>query len=196
MSALKIATAPAAELLTLAQAKDHLRLESADDDVLITTLIEVVRQQIETEIKRALITQTWDYWIDRFPFEDEIEIPLGQLQSVSTFEQKDEDGTVTAVASTVYDVDTDSDPGKIYLKPSQSWPTATLWPENPIGIRFVAGFGDSASDVPKPIQQAALLMVEHYYTNTSQVIVLAGLTPVDLPRGADALLGPYRLHDF
>lgn len=60
-------TAPAIEPVTLTQAKAHLRVDFADDDTLITTLIIVARQAVEEFLGRALITQTWQVFYDKFP---------------------------------------------------------------------------------------------------------------------------------
>jgi len=53
------------------------------EDTMIDTLIKTARRYCETILNRALITQTWDLWIDRFPSRDYIEIPLPPLQQPS-----------------------------------------------------------------------------------------------------------------
>lgn len=60
-------TAPAIEPITLADAKLHLRVDFDDDDDIITALIIVARQAVEEFVGRALITQTWQVFYDRFP---------------------------------------------------------------------------------------------------------------------------------
>lgn len=60
-------TTPAVEPITLTEAKAHLRVDFADDNDLITTLIIVARQAVEEFTGRALITQTWQVFYDRFP---------------------------------------------------------------------------------------------------------------------------------
>src|SRR5688500_5745800 len=62
-------TPPAIEPMALDDAKKYLRVDTADDDVLIKTLITAAREWVERYTGQALITQTWDYWLDHFPHE-------------------------------------------------------------------------------------------------------------------------------
>ena len=50
------------------------------EDTLISSLITAARQHCETFQNRAYITQTWELWLDAFPGEDHIDIPLPPLQ--------------------------------------------------------------------------------------------------------------------
>ena len=88
----------------------------ATEDTILSALITAARQQIEAITNRALITQTWDAWLDEFPNEDFIPLPFGKLQSVTagifTYTDSDGDSTVM-VEDDDYLVDTDSDPGRI-----------------------------------------------------------------------------------
>lgn len=136
----------------------------ADDDEL-TDLITVARNEVESYLNRALITQTWEYFLDAWPEDvDYIEMPLPPLQSTDlSITYKDEDGDETTWTSTYYIVETDSYVGRIVLAYGENWPTGTLYPSLPITIEYKAGYGDNRTDVPKPIKQAILLTVEKYY---------------------------------
>ena len=61
--ALKLVTAPAAEPVTLAEIKEHLRVDSDLEDALISALITAARQWAETYQGRAYITQTWNFLV-------------------------------------------------------------------------------------------------------------------------------------
>ena len=65
--ALKMSAAPAKEPLDMNQVKLHLRVDAADDDVLIQSLIAAARQDCEKFQNRAYITQTWELWLDAWP---------------------------------------------------------------------------------------------------------------------------------
>ena len=67
MRGLTLVTAPASEPVSLTEAKAHLRLDSADDDSLITALIRSARETAEAHMRRALVSQTWRLSLDRFP---------------------------------------------------------------------------------------------------------------------------------
>ena len=122
-----LVTAPTVEPVTLAEAKAHVNAEEHhDDDDYIQTLITVAREWCENFTRRAFNTQTWDVFLDRFPSAgDVIELPLGKLQSVTDtgFTYVDTDGNTTQVSTAVYTVDTDSEPGRVYLAYNQSWPS-------------------------------------------------------------------------
>ena len=60
-------TPPAIEPVTLAEAKQHARIEFADDDALVSLLITAARRYCETAIRAAFITQTWTLMLDSFP---------------------------------------------------------------------------------------------------------------------------------
>ena len=77
---LKLKTAPAVEPVTLEEAKLHLKVDGAEDNTLITTLITTARELAERETKRAFITQTWQMYLDQAP--QIIEIPKPPLQSI------------------------------------------------------------------------------------------------------------------
>lgn len=79
---LKLITAPTVEPVTLAGVKNHLRIDSEDENALITALITTARQLAERDTKRAFITQTWRLYLDESPAE--IYLPKPPLQSVES----------------------------------------------------------------------------------------------------------------
>ena len=60
-------TPPIEEPLSLSEVKAYLKVTSADDDALITRILTAVRRACEAWTGRALVTQTWTLWLDRFP---------------------------------------------------------------------------------------------------------------------------------
>jgi uncharacterized phiE125 gp8 family phage protein len=58
-------------------------------------------------------------------------------------------------------------------------------------VRFTAGYGDTASDVPQTIRQAILLAVGHWYENREATVAVGNVR--ELPLGIEALLWPYRV---
>ena len=106
-----------------------------------------------------ILTQTWDYSLNAWPSVDYIKLPGGNLQSVTSIKWKDDDGTETTLTVTTdYLVETNGEGiGRIVLPYSESWPSGTLYPSNPITIRYVAGWTTRAL-VPYKIK-AALKMI-------------------------------------
>lgn len=60
-------TGPTAEPITLADAKQFIRVEHDDDDDVIVALISAARIHIEAQTRRALMTQTWRLVRDCWP---------------------------------------------------------------------------------------------------------------------------------
>lgn len=190
---LVLLTGPAEEPATVAEAKAHLRVDTAEDDTLIGYLITAAREHVESHCRRALVTQTWDLFLDDYPAGDEIALPWPRLRSVESIQYHKEDGTSATFSSSNYAVDTASEPGRVALASGASWPTAELRPVNGFQVRFQAGYG-AAGTVPRAIKQAILLIVGALYENREQIVVAQGVNISALPFGAWALLGPYRVY--
>ena len=182
----KLITGPVIEPVTLAEAKAQCRVDISDDDTLITTLIGDAREYCERIDWRAYLTQTYDLYLDEFPASGEIRFPRPPLQSVTSVKYTDENGVVATLASSTYIVDTISEPARLVLKSNQSWPTVTLQQVNGVVVRFVAGW-TQASDVPRSIKRAMLLLIGHWYENREETTV--GAVSRSIEFGVRALLG-------
>ncbi|MFA5379719.1 MAG: head-tail connector protein [Dehalococcoidia bacterium] len=166
---------------------------SAEDD-LLTTLIAVAREWCEGYQNRAYITQTWELWLDEWPGEDFVKIPLPPLQAVNSITYYDTDNVAATIDGDDYFVDDKSEPGKVVLAYGKSWPSTTLRPANGICIESDAGYGDAASDVPKRVKQAMLLLIAHLYEHPEAVHVgSSGTSIVEVPFAVKALLGLDRI---
>jgi uncharacterized phiE125 gp8 family phage protein len=183
--ALKRTVEPTEEPVSLDEAKSQCRVDTSDDDTFITGLIVAARQYVEGASRRAFITQTWRLSLDEWPGDDEIELPKPPLVSVTSVIYKDTVGAQTTLSSSLYIVDTDSEPGRVKLAYGESWPSDTLYPANPIQITYVAGYGAAAA-VPAWVKQAIKLIVGHWYENREETI--AGTIIKGIPLGADSLI--------
>lgn len=204
--ALILVTPPALEPVTLAEAKDHLRVDDSNSDALISELITAARLAAEKTTRRVLITQTWRLALDRFPGRPlpwwdgvregadiqetsaEIEIPLPPLQSVTSLVTLDKNDAQTTFAASNYIVDTNREPGRIVLRSGKTWPAA-LRVADAIRITYVAGYGSDPGDVPAGIRQAILMLIGHLFENRSAVE--PETSGVVFPLGVSALLNPY-----
>ena len=157
---------PIIEPLSLAEIKSHLRVDDSSDDEMLSTIIQVAREQVEDITRRALLTSTWDFVIQEWPVENYIKLPYGNLQSVTSVKWKDTDGTETTLtAGTDYLVETNGENvGRVVLPYGESWPSDTLYPSNPITIRFVCGW-TAASLIPAKIKAACKLIAGDIYQN-------------------------------
>ncbi len=183
---LVLVTGPAAEPVTVAEAKAQLRVDITDDDPLITSDILAAREMLERDTRRALITQTWDLVLDAFPADALLTLPLPPLSSVVSVTYKDQAGNVQTFSADNYVVDTSGLFGRIVLKDGVSWPSDTLWPAGGATVRFVAGYGD-ATMVPQLAKMAILLLVGHWYENREAVIA-AGVMAREVPMAYERLM--------
>lgn len=161
-----LVTAPTSEPISVEELKLHLKLELdvLDEDEYLEALIKAAREDVESVTRRALFTQTWDYFRDCWPDEDFITLPFGNLQSVTSVKYKDTAGTETTMTVTTdYLVETNSDQfGRIVLPYAGTWPSTVLYPSNPITIRFVCGWTTQAL-IPFAIKAAIRMICADLY---------------------------------
>lgn len=143
---LTVVTEPTAEPIERADAKLFARVESSvtADDGLFDSLIKSARRAVEAFTGRAIMTQTWDWFIDGAPG-DVLDVPLPPLASVTGIFFTDEDGTEgSAVDSGKYTVDTARN--RIWLNDGEAWGYTSLRSFRATRVRFVAGYGSTAAD--------------------------------------------------
>lgn len=188
--ALKLITAPAAEPLSLAEAKLHLRVDHADEDTLITALIVAARGCAEHETGRALVTQTWELVLDAFPEAFVLrKPPIASVTSVKYIDPATGAEQTLDLADTL--LDEISEPGYLVPAYGKAWPEARAT-ANAVRVRYVCGYGNAAA-VPAAIKQWMLLAIGTMYEQRGTAV--AG-TFAPLPdRFWGALLDPYRLYE-
>ncbi len=78
----------------------------------------------------------------------------------------------TGTATEDYIVETNGDQcGFVVLPDGGSWPSDSLYPSNPICIRFVAGYGATAASVPSTIKQAIKRRCVNLHANRGDDVV-------------------------
>ena len=200
MPTLKLQTAPAELPLSLAETKAHLRVDDTSSDDLISRLIGAAVSHVdgaEGWLGRALISQTWELALDAFPTTEkrEIVVPLPPLQSITSITYVDTNGATQTLSTDVYDLvgDGGKQPARIVEAHGETWPS-TRSQREAVTVRFVAGYGDTASDVPEAIRHGLLLMIGHLYEHREDVI--AGVSVAEVPMASQWLLMPFRVWGF
>jgi len=178
--------APAAEPLTIAEAKAHLRVDGDHDDSFISSLIITSRLQIEAALGLALITQSWRFTLDAWPAGRTIELPMRPVHSVAAVTAWAPGEPDVTLAPTTYVVDGNAVPARMML--TAALPELTHATRG-IAIDFTAGFGDAAA-VPQNIKQALLLLVAHWYENREP---REDGSIAAIPEAVSTLLSPYRV---
>lgn len=174
------------EPVSLAEAKEHLRVTHALDDALIAALITAARQVAENELGRALMTQTWQKTLDQFPAS--IELPYPPVQAIQSVTYLDDSGALTLLAPASYTLDERSEPGWLVPAYGYEWPT-TLDSVNAVTITYTAGYADAAA-VPAAIKAWINLHVGHLYENRESTVPGISIAPLPFLPG---LLDGYRV---
>lgn len=180
---------PAAEPISLDDAKLHARVDGESEDMLIASLILAARMHIERNLDLALIRQSWSLYIDTWPDALFVELPLGPLVSVDAVRLYSPTNSHVTLDPALFVVDAASRRPRFARHQGQSWPLPGR-SVNGIEIAFTAGYGEAEDDVPMPIRQAIRMLVAHWYE--AREPVLFGETADPVPATVAHLLKPYR----
>lgn len=167
-----LATAPTLKPISLTELRLYLGLDNYDADSLLNDIIETARGCVEDITRRALLTQTWDYYLDAFPSKNYFKLPFGNLQSVTHLKYTDSDGDETTMTkNTDYLEETNGDQcGRIVLPYGETWPSFTVYPSNPIVCRFVCGW-TAASNIPTRIRTAVKMIAARLYEDRGEKVL-------------------------
>ncbi|MBF0358866.1 MAG: hypothetical protein HQL70_09680 [Magnetococcales bacterium] len=182
---LTLDTAPTVTPVTLAEAKAHLRVDSAVEDEPITTSILAATGYIDGEdgwLGRSIVTQVWKMMLPGFG--SVIRLPLPPIQSVDSIKYVDLDGASQTLATDQYAL-TDREVRPAY---NVSWPSTRVQPDA-VTVTFTAGYG-LAEDVPAAIKAAILLHIGSLYQVRESHVIGDVIEP---PFGYSALLASYRV---
>lgn len=152
-------------VVTLEEAKNYLRVDSADDDNLITALIEVAEDLVEKFTWQTLLIKSFELIYDEAG--ESIEIPKSPLVEVTKIEVIDDEGTKTLVDPSIYMVDLTGMRGRIYLKKGCTWPSHRGFASFIITVK--AGYGSVPEEVPMALRQAALSALSILYENRGMI---------------------------
>jgi uncharacterized phiE125 gp8 family phage protein len=179
---------PAEEPVTLAEAKAWEKVDGADEDALLATLITAARLHLESVTGRALLTQSWRLVLDAWPAGGEVRLPVAPLSELSEIRAFDEDGDGHTLGLEQFVVVPGDGPVRLLL-PNAVAGMPALRQRFGIEIDYVAGFG-AAADVPQELKQALLVLVAHWFEHRDAVVI-AGSGAV-IPFGFDRLIAPWR----
>lgn len=156
------------EPVSLQELKTYLKVDEEDtlEDDLIGSLNTAARRRVESEVRRAMITQTFDQVMEDAPCESYVELdrsPLVSIVSIKSYSDTDlTDTGGTALSSTGFYVDTANEPGRVVLTNGQIWPTVTR-NANGFIVRFNAGYSSGSSGVPENLKTATKALVAYWY---------------------------------
>jgi uncharacterized phiE125 gp8 family phage protein len=165
--AYQLITPPTEFPITRVMAKQHLRIDHEDEDLLIDMLIAAACERWEQSTGFLLMQQTWEYVADVFgtsatdPIIRLHKCPLIALSSISYTNAAAEAATLDLATVSVDNV---SSPARVMAK--TYWPTVATQ-LNAVRIRFTAGH-TSANNVPRAVMVALMMMIAHMYEHREE----------------------------
>lgn len=155
-------SAPAAEPVSLADVKSHLRVDHTDHDAMIASLISAAVADLDGyagTLGRCMVNQEWrqDFkewdWRFRLPFPN---------VSTATIAYQDENDAAQTVAASQFEIVEAHRGAEIVFKDAFQEPSTYDDEVAPISVTFTTGYG-TAADVPQDIKIAIWLMVQMDY---------------------------------
>jgi uncharacterized phiE125 gp8 family phage protein len=182
---------PVAQPLTLADAKDQLRIDAADilQDVYIGGLIAAAHRSVESTLGYPIMRQKRQTQAEGFPSNGGMWLGTGDNLIVDQVEYMGSNGVPVVLANTGYAVDAVSRPARILPAFNTPWPTLRAREVGAVKVDWTAGWANAAA-VPADIVHAIKLMIGHWFENREAVVV--GTISTALQFSVDALLSPWR----
>jgi hypothetical protein len=195
-------TAPVNPVVSTADMKAYLRIDTSDEDTLITAFVKAATLRAESYTGRKFITQTQKLVMDFFPMyqpkrfgqdnspspyhylgtDKPIQLPFGAVQSVSSVKYYTSDNTLNTYSSSNYYTDVSS--GRVITNDNTFFPT-DLREFSAVEVEFVCGYGDDSTDVPQDIVEAVKQIAAGMYE--------AREVECEIPCCASVLLSSYKL---
>lgn len=167
--------APSSEPVTVAQLREHARLDDADDDVNLSALITAARSLIERDTSRGLVAQTWTATLEAWPeLSPDGRYRVALSPKPAAISQATVDGAV--VAASLYALRGD----EAVFDSTVAQPTGETVASE-IVITFTSG------EIPAPLTLAIKMLAAHFYDHPD-LIGEGGAMPMSVA----ALIMPYR----
>mgnify|MGYP000288625003 CR=1 FL=1 len=183
-----VVTPPDGLLISLADAKGHLQLDSdfTGDDGRITALIRTAADYIENEAGIAIQAQVLAARFDRFsPVLRLVRGPVSVVNSVKYFDQN---GALQTVPAEQCRVSRRRNVALIEMLPGHTWPD-TQRAMDAVAVEYQAGYSD-AGLYPSQALHAARILVRHWYDHPD--LQVTGTIATTLSHTVDALINQIR----
>lgn len=182
----------AAPVVTLDEAKAHLRVDHTDDDAYITALIGVASVAVADRTDSTVGVREWEWhafhedMLRRMSPCWRLRIPAPPLLEVLSITYRDGQGVEQTYPANDYEVVGVGAPqgGYVRLKNGRTWPSVEPGTEAAV-VRFRAGY----KDVPEPLRQAVLLIIGNLYNSRGEMVNTNLMEDPTIR----ALLAPYRV---
>jgi uncharacterized phiE125 gp8 family phage protein len=195
LSPVRIA-APTEAVLSLPEAKRHLRVDDEDveEDDLIKAYVAAATQYLDGwggVLGQALVTQTWRVDARLWPC-GVWRLPLGPVQQIVSVNYRDAANAPQTLDAGGYALFADA------LGPYVEWSRSLSLPAlydrgDAASVSFIAGYGGAAA-VPENVKQIVRFLVGHWFNSREAVNV--GNIVSKIPMAADALIAAAKSYSF
>lgn len=172
--------------VSLAQIKQHLRIDHNEDDEYLSGLADAARLHIEAVSGHFLITRTVRQYVEELPNSRSVVLNAWPIQAIEKIMGYDLDGNPKTLTLDQYKLDNRFDPATLSFSQTLSFGSF----KNGIEVDFVAGYGETGLDVPSNIIRAVLVLVAHWYEFRGTMP--AGDETALIPEGLNKLLAPIK----
>lgn len=166
---LELITAPTKDPVSLDTALCHLRATRGDEDALVQTYIRAAVAYCQEFTGRQFVTATYEQTFDRF--DDVLALAKPPLISVTEIRYIDPDGVEQTETNSpiVYEVDTNTTPGRVRRAFGASWPSYRRQ-ANAVTVKYQAGYG-GPEDVDASVKSAILLWAAQLFEHREPVVI-------------------------
>ena len=172
-----VKTAPTSEPITLAECKEHLRVDHTDDDDLITAYIQAAREKLELDTGRAFFTRTRVQRLTEFKTANRrIKLVGCPVQSIVHVKYYDNDGTQQTWSSAEYALRV-GEPNWLQLSYNYSWPDHRS-DDDEIEIEYICG-KTLVADIDERVKQVIRMLVENWYDDPDKATMARITTAID-----------------
>ena len=163
----KIVSTTGSEIVSTADAKLYMRIDTSDDDTLIGTMIEQARIWCENYIGKDIVAKSRQYYLEEV--NNRFSIPFSPLNSITSV--------------TVQGASADYDTYGLYDEVIE----LNELPAKDIIVSYTTVGMDNGL-----LQQAILQLVSTYYDNRADFIVLQGVSFVKVPSEVKQILQSFK----
>lgn len=172
--------------VTLAQVKQHLRIDHNEDNDYLDELIEAARLHVEAVSGHALIARSLRQYVDDISLSRTARLEAWPVQDIETVTAYNATGEAVTLAPNQYRLLRTGDGVSFVLGDD----VALSDFQNGLEIDFSAGHGESGVDVPSNITRAILVLIAHWYEYRGTLA--PGQETAIIPAGLDKLLAPVK----
>lgn len=188
-------TGSPANIITLAEAKDHLEIDHSDKDSYINTLIAAASEMLDGfdgMVGKCIMEQTitWSFDLAKISDEREISLPVVPVRSITSVSYFDENNASQSIAVDQFTLTANEDIAVVYPIESFTWPTVYDRVDN-VTFTLACGFADG--EEPDALKHACKLIIGHWFENR-EASSDKNIKAIDF--AVDALIGRYKIGWF